>query len=159
MNNIPALVQIMAGRRPGDKSLSEPMMVSLLMHICVTRLQWVEISTSWCSLIFMVFCEYFKYSKYPTFHCFEHYPHHVNVSHTRLCLHLCMTQHQASQVAIISGCPHCFHIYYSKKVDICAHLKEIWHLELTHWGLGKMLAILWLRILCSIHLHVPLIFI
>ena len=41
INNIPALVQIMAWRRPGDKPLSEPMMVSLPMHICVTRPQWV----------------------------------------------------------------------------------------------------------------------
>ena len=41
INNIPALVQIMAWRRAGDKSLSEPMMVSLLTHICVTRPQWV----------------------------------------------------------------------------------------------------------------------
>ena len=39
MNNISALVQIMAWRRPGDKPLSEPMMVSLLTHICVTRPQ------------------------------------------------------------------------------------------------------------------------
>ena len=36
INNIPALVQIMAWRRPGDKPLSEPMMVSLLTHICAT---------------------------------------------------------------------------------------------------------------------------
>ena len=42
INNIPALVQNMAGRRPGDKPLSEPMMVSLLTHICVTRPQWVK---------------------------------------------------------------------------------------------------------------------
>ena len=28
--------------RPGDKPLSEPMMVSLLTHICVTRPQWVN---------------------------------------------------------------------------------------------------------------------
>ena len=41
INNIPALVQIMAWRRPGDKPLSEPMMVRLLTHICVTRPQWV----------------------------------------------------------------------------------------------------------------------
>ena len=34
INNIPALIQIMAWRRPGGKPLSEPMMVSLLMHIC-----------------------------------------------------------------------------------------------------------------------------
>ena len=42
INNIPALVQIMAWRRAGDKPLSEPMMVSLLTHICVTRPQWVN---------------------------------------------------------------------------------------------------------------------
>ena len=42
INDIPALVQIMAWRRPGDKPLSEPMMVSLLTHICVTRPQWVN---------------------------------------------------------------------------------------------------------------------
>ena len=42
MNNIPALVQIMAWRRPGDRPLSEPMMVRLLTHICVTRPQCVK---------------------------------------------------------------------------------------------------------------------
>ena len=42
MNNIPALVQIMAWRRIGDKPLSEPMMVNLLTHICVTQPQWVK---------------------------------------------------------------------------------------------------------------------
>ena len=42
INNIPALVQIMAWRRLGDKPLSEPMMVWLLTHICVTRPQWVK---------------------------------------------------------------------------------------------------------------------
>ena len=42
INDIPSLVQIMARRRPGDKPLSEPMMVSLLTHICVTRPQWVN---------------------------------------------------------------------------------------------------------------------
>ena len=41
INNIPALVQIMAWRR-GDKPLSEPMMVNLLTHICITRPQWVK---------------------------------------------------------------------------------------------------------------------
>ena len=42
INNIPSLVQIMVWRRPGDKPLSEPMMVGLLTHICVTRPQWVK---------------------------------------------------------------------------------------------------------------------
>ena len=42
IDNIPALVQIMAWRRPGDKPLSESMLVRLLTHICVTRPQWVK---------------------------------------------------------------------------------------------------------------------
>ena len=42
IDNIPALVQIMVWRRPGDKPLSEPMMVSLPTHICVTRPQGVK---------------------------------------------------------------------------------------------------------------------
>ena len=46
-NNIPALVQIMAWRRPGDKPLSEPMMVRLLTHICVTRPQWPYTRPQW----------------------------------------------------------------------------------------------------------------
>ena len=43
INNIPALVQIMAWRRPGDKPVSEPRMVRLPTHICVARPQWVNI--------------------------------------------------------------------------------------------------------------------
>ena len=39
INHIPALVQIMTWGRPGDKPLSEPMMVVLPMHICITRPQ------------------------------------------------------------------------------------------------------------------------
>ena len=39
INNNLALVQIMAKHRSGDKPLSEPMMVSSLMHICFTRPQ------------------------------------------------------------------------------------------------------------------------
>ena len=46
INNNPALVQIMAWCRLGDKPLSEPMMFSLLTHICVTGIQllpaWVD---------------------------------------------------------------------------------------------------------------------
>ena len=43
INNIPALVQIMARRLDGAKPLSEPMMVSLPKHICVSRPQWVKV--------------------------------------------------------------------------------------------------------------------
>ena len=46
INNIQALVQIMARGRPGDKPLSEPMMGRLPTHICVTRTQWVNYDIS-----------------------------------------------------------------------------------------------------------------
>ena len=46
INNIPALVQIMAWHRPGDKPLSEAMMIHLPTHICVSRPQWVNIQRS-----------------------------------------------------------------------------------------------------------------
>ena len=42
INNIPALVQLMAWPRSGNKPLSEPIMLTLLTHICVSRPQWVK---------------------------------------------------------------------------------------------------------------------
>ena len=42
ISNIPALVQIMVWRQQCEKPLSEPMMVSLLAHIYITRPQWVK---------------------------------------------------------------------------------------------------------------------
>ena len=36
------MVQIMAWRRPGDKPLSESMMVSLPTHTCVAQPQWIN---------------------------------------------------------------------------------------------------------------------
>ena len=42
INNIPALVQIIAWRGQGDKPLFEPTMVRLPTHICITRPQWVN---------------------------------------------------------------------------------------------------------------------
>ena len=42
INNTVVLVQIMAWRRPGDKPLSEPMMISFMAHICVTGSQRVD---------------------------------------------------------------------------------------------------------------------
>ena len=47
IDNIPALVQIMAWRRLGDKPLSEPIMASLLTHICVTRPQWANLKSAY----------------------------------------------------------------------------------------------------------------
>ena len=42
INNIPALAEIKAWRRPGDKPLSEPMLPT---HICAIRPQWVNTKT------------------------------------------------------------------------------------------------------------------
>ena len=39
----------MAWRRPGNKPLAEPMMVSLVTHIYVTRPQWVKVM-AWCPM-------------------------------------------------------------------------------------------------------------
>ena len=39
-NLIFQLIEMMAWSRSGDRLLSEPMMVSLLTHICVSRPQW-----------------------------------------------------------------------------------------------------------------------
>ena len=47
INNIRALVQIMAWRQPGNKPSSELLMVSLLMHICVNRPQWIKESDTY----------------------------------------------------------------------------------------------------------------
>ena len=55
INYISALVQIMTWRRPGDKPLSEPMMVSLESHICVTLPQWVKcicLNENYCLMIY-----------------------------------------------------------------------------------------------------------
>ena len=54
IDNIPALVQIMAWRRLGNKPLSDPMMVSLLTHICVTRPQWVKAWLNFCFACYVI---------------------------------------------------------------------------------------------------------
>ena len=60
INNFPALVQIMAWHRSGDKPLSETMLAGLLTHICVTRPQWVNrfsSNFSGCQLFCITFME------------------------------------------------------------------------------------------------------
>ena len=72
INNIPALVQIMAWRRPGAKPLSEPMMVSLLTHICVTRPQWVKKSQYCEALVFcllIAWTSFWTKSRFPVVQC------------------------------------------------------------------------------------------
>ena len=47
IKDIPALVWKITWRRPGDKPLSEAMVVSLLTHICVARPQWYKSIYRW----------------------------------------------------------------------------------------------------------------
>ena len=67
INNIPALVQIMAWRRPGDKPLSEPMMIRLPTHICVTRPQWVNSPLS----------NFMQYMYHDDIVTWTHFPHYL----------------------------------------------------------------------------------
>ena len=75
ITNIPALVQIMACRRPGDKPLFGPMMVRLPMHICVTRPQWVKYE----------FRKVFSFSKANLHACQHVYFHFLCSQHTDMC--------------------------------------------------------------------------
>ena len=56
INNISALVQIMAWRRPGNKPLSETMMVRLPTHICITRPQLVKFGNTLVAKKWPPFC-------------------------------------------------------------------------------------------------------
>ena len=47
-DNFSTLVQIMAWHRSGDIPMSEPMMDTLLTHVCVTRPQWLNILSVKC---------------------------------------------------------------------------------------------------------------
>ena len=47
INNIPSFVQIMAWRRPADKPLSKPIVVSSLTHICITQPHWINTLEFW----------------------------------------------------------------------------------------------------------------
>ena len=67
INNIPVLVKIMAWCRPGDKPLSEPMMVRLPTHICVTRPKWVN-DYLWINCELSPFLHFVIYDKFISGH-------------------------------------------------------------------------------------------
>ena len=90
INNIPALVQIMAWRRPGDKPLSEPMMVSLLMHICITQPQWGN-----NSFTLMLYCHYlnqWRHSSVRHIHIIKSSREYSEPMMVSLLTHICITQ-------------------------------------------------------------------
>ena len=57
LNNIPTLFYILTWRPPGDKPFSEPVMASLLTHICVTRPLWINLFLSSSLTCPKDFCE------------------------------------------------------------------------------------------------------
>ena len=90
-------VQIMAWRRPSDKPLSEPMMVSLLTHICVTRPKWVNPSVdNWLG---------WNYFFIPNFNGSAlGYGNEQVISHTLL--YMCLLMH-AGSIHVSNSVPKC----------------------------------------------------
>ena len=81
ISNIPALVKI------GDKPLSEPMIVGLLTHICVTWPQWVN---GWCIQWWhpVIPLSYLDCAIYNTFHEMQHVAQSpISISKWRYQLH------------------------------------------------------------------------
>ena len=82
INNIPALVLIMAWRQPGDKSLSELMMVSLMTQMCILN----ELKGEFCTL-YLRHHSFTSKSEYDDISRANHTPFWCNHSETvvRLC--------------------------------------------------------------------------
>ena len=108
INNIPVLVQIMACRRPGDKPLSEPMVVSLPTHVCYTRPQWVNYNyRQWTICSSWISC-YLQTKQYHFWHILRHYIHwYLHLWQTGLNLsswiHWCLVLASARLAVILTG--------------------------------------------------------
>ena len=110
INNIPALVQNMASFRPGNKPLSEPTMVSLLTHICVTRPQWVK------SIIFKLVV-----------------PNNFMDIYSEIALRWItqnLTDKKSILVQAMAWCDPAKHIWADIEPDLCQHLVYLCHHEL-----------------------------
>ena len=64
--NIPALVETMAWRPTGDKPLSEPMIIILLTHVCITRPQWLKTANMVSEITFQTRCIWSISSTHPS---------------------------------------------------------------------------------------------
>ena len=118
INNIPTLVQVMAWRRPGNKPLSEPMIVRLPTHICVTRPQWVSI-----------------HLRAKSGEMFKNYPsHELEMTNLRLQQQLLGTNELIKNRTWIINQIHIF--IWDVIHDLCHNLNG----SLTHWGRDKMAA-------------------
>ena len=75
IDNIPALVQIMGWGRPGDKPLSEPMMVSLLTHIYASPSLNESVMLFFYASFMHVFIHRFHSISHPNLPCFRQETH------------------------------------------------------------------------------------
>ena len=112
INNIPALVQIIAWRRPGDKPLSEPKMVSLTRHICVTRPQWVKLFL-FTKVCYQVVKWYLDRSYYAVFYCGLALDKLTGRIHKGLWIHL-ITKYTAKCKTYIVHIMHLYHMALMK---------------------------------------------
>ena len=118
INNIPALVQIMVGRHPGAKPLSEPMMASLLMHICVTRHRWVK---CWGST-----AEQLSRLSYHNFLCMIR-----TLVLVCNCDQLLKQSYSSTYGSILWNCSQ---VNANVDHDLCCHMTSLSHNHLMHWN-------------------------
>ena len=72
LNDIPVLIQKMARHQPGDNLLSDPMVITLQKHICVTWPQWVNQDLVWIIWIDIPACIMMTSSNGNIFHVTGH---------------------------------------------------------------------------------------
>ena len=138
MNNIPALVQIMAWRRVGNKPLSEPMMVSLLKHICITQPQWVNVA---CPPVHSQTC----FIKNIQNVMIQHYQYQFHRDHFAYVPSQWETTIQSNVISI--GCGHMendpwLHIYSSRpSLNVVVGIQQTWC-----WYHMQSLTLIWPRI-------------
>ena len=140
VDNIYVLFQILIWRRPGDNRFSEPMMISLLTHICVTQPQWVN---GWLMLL-VVFHELYhlakpgaRLTKAYGFTIERYRNSHANIENTKMHILQCM----GSKFCVkFQGCPLKFQTNFRpihRKVCILRgvnnlttfDISELWHLK------------------------------
>ena len=146
---ITALVQIMAWGRPGDKPLSEPMMVIWLAHIWVTRPQWVKRHTGNIIAIRIEHIDWLaKHSYNAVANTLE-----LPQSYSKLSIYFCPYQMPDSVIRVLSEEWHYFTIfmrltYFRKSRIFCVSYEQCTVVKFR-WAMGivSRIAMLQLRLL------------
>ena len=123
------------GRRPGDKPLSEPLMIILPTHICVTRPQWVK---RWSGL------DLFNDDTCPSGHTSR--PTQVNVSQS--CFNPLNKLHKLNYVVHVWGLVDVNCVISDRVIPLLAGIALCKSRELSRRGYS-------MSQLCSIHHDIP----